>query len=217
MSDTEPTDRRPLKTRDRMWAKALARTLAARGVNPNHISLASIGAASLAGLFFCLAGLPAASKLYLFFGAVFVQFRLLCNMLDGMVAMESGKQTPTGAFYNEFPDRVSDILILLGFGLAAGHTLYGLSLGSISASLALLTAYVRALGASMHGEQDFSGPMAKPHRMALITGVSIFSLLPMFSTWTYTLVIGGNWLLIFGAAYTVYRRSRNLLQKVEPK
>ena len=52
--------------------------------------------------------------------AVCVQLRLLCNLLDGMVAIEGGKQSPTGMLYNEFPDRVADSLFLVALGYAAG-------------------------------------------------------------------------------------------------
>jgi phosphatidylglycerophosphate synthase len=136
-------------------------------------------------------------------------------MLDGMVAIEGGKQTKSGAFYNEFPDRISDFFILMGFGLAIGASFYGLALGSISASLALLCAYVRALGASLHGGQDFSGPMAKPDRMALVTAISVLLLLPGVAPHSRALILAGNWLLIIGTSYTIFRRCRNLLRKLE--
>jgi len=48
------TARRPLKTRERPWARALARWLAARGVRPNAVSLASVLFAALSGTFFYL-------------------------------------------------------------------------------------------------------------------------------------------------------------------
>ena len=42
------------------------------------------------------------------------------NLLDGMVAVGSGKASPFGELFNEIPDRVSDIAILIGAGYAAG-------------------------------------------------------------------------------------------------
>lgn len=215
MSETAESDRRPLKTRNRAWAQALTRTLVEKGVHPNHISLASIAAAFVAASCFFMHGYTGASHIWLLFAAIFVQLRLLCNMLDGMVAIEGGNQTQVGAFYNEFPDRISDILILTGFGLAAGHETYHLFLGSLSAMLALLTAYVRALGASLHGEQDFSGPFAKPHRMACLTVIAVLLQLPMLDTWSTKVLLVGNWLLIIGIAFTILRRSRHLLKKLE--
>ena len=49
-----------------------------------------------------------------------IQLRLAANMFDGMVAIETGKASPTGAIYNEIPDRVSDAAMFLGAGYAAG-------------------------------------------------------------------------------------------------
>jgi phosphatidylglycerophosphate synthase len=154
-------DRRPLKTRGSGWAQALAAALARSPVTPNQISLASIvvsaaGAAALlwwptpAGLVLC---------------ALCVQLRLLSNLLDGMVAVEGGKGTPTGALYNEFPDRIADSLFLVALGHGAGLPW----LGWLCALLAALTAYVRVTGASLGLAADFRGPMAKPHRMAAMT------------------------------------------------
>ena len=82
-----------------------------------------------------------------------------------MVAVEGGKSSPVGALYNELPDRLSDSLLLVPIGYAAGVAW----LGWAAALLAALTAYIRAVGGSLGLPQDFSGIMAKPQRMALLT------------------------------------------------
>jgi phosphatidylglycerophosphate synthase len=97
--------------------------------------------------------------------ALGVQLRLLCNLLDGMVAIEGGKRSVLGQLYNEFPDRVADAVLLVALGYAAGAPW----LGWLAALLAAYTAYIRAFGASLGMPQDFRGPMAKPHRMAAMT------------------------------------------------
>src|SRR5439155_982956 len=101
---------------------------------------------------------------------------LLCNLLDGMVAIEGGLQSKSGDVFNEVPDRVSDALILVGAGYATAPALglaWAGALGSAAALLAVLTAYVRALGAALGTGQDFRGPMAKPHRMAALTAACL--------------------------------------------
>ena len=50
--------------------------------------------------------------------AVFIQCRLLCNLFDGMVAVEGGKGTPSGELFNDIPDRIADPLILIAAGYA---------------------------------------------------------------------------------------------------
>ena len=45
---------------------------------------------------------------WLFIAAcVCIQFRLLGNMLDGMVAERIGHATPSGRLFNEWPDRTA--------------------------------------------------------------------------------------------------------------
>jgi phosphatidylglycerophosphate synthase len=98
--------------------------------------------------------------------AVFVQLRLLANLLDGMVAIESGKASRLGELFNEVPDRVSDAAILVGLGYAAGSVPW---LGYLAAILAIFVAYVRAMVRVAGGPQDYCGPMAKQHRMFVVT------------------------------------------------
>ncbi len=111
-----PSDRRPIRTRDARWVKSVASSLARGGVSPNQISLMSILAAGVGA-----ASLVFLSQPWNAIGCVCgVQIRLLCNLLDGMVAIEHGKQTPLGALYNELPDRVSDSVLFIALGYAAG-------------------------------------------------------------------------------------------------
>lgn len=161
ISTGEDGARRPIANRSSFWAIAIAKHLGRAGVTPNSISVASIvfaglGAALMAFVAHPLAWLGA---------AVCVQLRLVCNLIDGMVAIEGGKKTRTGAIYNEFPDRVADSLLLVAAGYAAGFPW----LGWMCALLAALTAYVRVFGGSVGLPQDFSGIMAKQRRMAVLT------------------------------------------------
>ena len=98
-----------------------------------------------------------------------VQARLLANLLDGMVAIGRGVASPTGELFNEVPDRVSDTAVLVGLGVAAGSVAWGLA----AALAAMATAYVRlpSGGGSDGFRATFGGPMAKQHRMALVTGL----------------------------------------------
>ena len=153
-------DRRPLASRDARWARRLAAKLARSSITPNQISMVSVAFAALGA-----AALVDARPLALVGAAICVQLRLLCNLIDGMVAIEGGKQSPVGALYNEFPDRIADSLLLVALGYAAQMPW----LGWLAALLAALTAYVRATGGTLGLAQDFRGPMAKPHRMAVLT------------------------------------------------
>lgn len=209
-------DRRPIQARNAIWAKALAKRLANSGCTPNRISLASILFSLLAGLCFAFCFLPGTwlTPLLLMMGAAFVQIRLICNLLDGMVAIEGGKKTPTGDFFNDFPDRVSDPLILIGLGYGLTSFTWGGTLGWAAALLALMTAYTRLLGGACKLDQDFSGPMAKQHRMALVTlGAVVAAFLPSAAAQILLLVVLA--LITAGGAFTVLRRARRICTQLQ--
>ncbi len=203
-------DRRPLATRGTGWARAVAGWLGRAGISPDAISQASLVAALAAGAgFWAGGGASGAARVALLLGAaVFVQLRLLCNLFDGMVALEGGKAGPAGAFWNEVPDRVADVLILVGAGLGAGAP----ALGWAAAVMAVATAYLRAMGVTLGQPADFGGPMAKPHRMAVMTAAAILACFePLFGGPGHVVLRAGLWLVTIGAAVTVLLRARRLL------
>ncbi len=77
-----------------------------------------------------------------------------------------------GELYNEVPDRISDAAVFIGAGFAWGGNV---ALGYIATILAIFTAYVRASGKIAGAPNEFCGPMAKQHRMLVITIVCLYS------------------------------------------
>ncbi len=208
--------RRLLATRDAGWAKRCARRLARAGIQPNTVSLAGIAFAACACAAFCLApDLPPQLRvIVLLVAAAAIQLRLLCNLLDGMLAVEEGLKTKTGEIYNEVPDRIADVIILAGAGYSMRTLPPGATLGWIAASLAVFTAYVRQLGGSLGVAQPFVGPMAKQHRMFTLTVATLFSAveaaggLPPIAIRTGLAAIAG------GSIITIVRRTRIIAGEV---
>ncbi|MFM7442521.1 MAG: CDP-alcohol phosphatidyltransferase family protein [Tabrizicola sp.] len=193
-------NRRPLTSRNSARAARLATWAVARDITPNQISQASMGFATAGFFLYALStqGNGFAQFLCLILAAATLQARLVCNLIDGMVAIEGGKGAKDGPFWNEAPDRVSDFLFFTGAGLAAGQP----ELGLLAASLAISTAYIRELGRAEGFPPDFSGPLAKPQRMAVLTGTVLAAL---YAThWTLTVTL---WIIALGTAATVIRRS----------
>lgn len=191
------TNRRPLKSRSTGWASAAAKGALKLGLGPNLISFLGIIVAVL-GAWAIVEG--TARPLFFLIGAITIQLRLMANMLDGMVAVEGGKGGPTGAIWNEFPDRIEDSLFLVAAGYASGM----IWLGWAAALLAAICAYVRLLGGSMGFEQDFVGPQAKPHRMFVLTVTLVIAYF-----WHDALVWGLGVILI-GTGLTIARRLARL-------
>jgi phosphatidylglycerophosphate synthase len=207
-------NRRPLKSRDTGWARTCAAALAKAGVSADAVSAGSIAF----GLFGC--GLLVASGMaegaqrvwVLIFAAVAIQLRLLCNLLDGMVAVEHGRGGPAGPIWNELPDRLADALFLAGagYGASLAGIGWGEAAGWAAAILAVLTAYVRELGRGLGQPADFRGPMAKPHRMALLTAACVVAAAEPLWTWRGQTLAIACAVIAAGAALTTLRRTLTL-------
>ena len=204
---SDPASRRPLKTRKHPLAKTATQWLIEHNVRPNTISLSSIAMALIgaSSLFLSLTDNPISRSFWLVFAALFIQLRLLCNLLDGMVAVEGKQSSPVGEMFNDIPDRIADALFFIAAGYASLH-FWGVELGWSAAVLSIMTAYIRTLSASMGAPTLFLGPMAKQHRMALLTaGCLLTALSPWLSFFShalsFTLII-----VVIGSIITCYRR-----------
>lgn len=205
-------NRRPLQTRSAGWAKWLASALVKSNISPNQISLLSILPA-LVGAWILGYRQDDLSVLALVLVAICVQLRLLCNMLDGMVAIEGGKQSKVGALYNEVPDRIADSLFIVALGYAIGLPW----LGWLGALLAAKTAYVRVLGGALGLAQDFRGPLAKPHRMFVMTLGCLIGAAEMYFNGTlYALAISA-YVIAIGAGITCVTRTLQISKQLKAK
>ena len=175
MEDQEhPSGRRPLKSRATSWAGGLSGLLVRVEISPNAISVWSVVFSFAAAAVFFGISEDKLSRWWFLAAAALIQLRLICNLMDGMVAIEGGKKSATGDLFNEIPDRIADVIILASLGLCALAQPWGLHMGWLGAALAVMTAYVRMQGAVLTGAHDFRGPMAKPQRMALVTLTCLF-------------------------------------------
>ncbi len=182
--------------------------LARSSVTPNQISSISIVFAALGAI-----ALVDARPLALVGAAIGVQLRLLCNLIDGMVAIEGGKQSATGALYNEFPDRIADSLLLVALGYACGVPW----LGWLAALMAALTAYVRATGGALGLAQDFRGPMAKPQRMAVLTVACLAGAAEFEWNGTRWALVAAAVLIAAGSALTCVTRTRAIARALRAR
>lgn len=156
------SDRRPIADIFRRSADRAVDFCVAHRIDPNSISYSSSFAAAAASL--CFVWAFAAPALWLV-GAAFCGLRLWLNMLDGMVAIESGQCSSWGKVANELPDRISDVLIFGGLawsGACSGSLALWVAIG------ALFVAYVGTLSQAVGSGRRFEGWMAKPYRMIAV-------------------------------------------------
>ena len=212
MNKQETANRRPISSRDNKLIVRFAAYLARRhSPTPNQISALSVVFAALGAVSLVL--FPYTHYVSLLFCILFVQLRLLCNLLDGMVAVEGGKKTAIGDLFNEFPDRLADSVLLIALGYAVNLDW----LGWLAALLAAFTAYIRVFGGSLGFVQNFSGPMAKQHRMAVLSAACLCCVVEGYLWQTaYSLPVGLV-IITLGSIATCIKRTLLLVQQLNQK
>lgn len=206
--------RRPLKIRGLKIVKSIAQSLSQKNITPNQISVASIFFAALSALCFLMFAYNNDGWLLLL-AALFIQIRLLCNLFDGMVAVEGGKSSPSGELFNDIPDRITDPLILIASGYAINVVSWGAEIGWCAALLAVMTAYIRTLSASIGAPVDFNGPMAKQHRMAVLTFACIFATIETAMRESHYLLLFALIIITVGSLLTCIRRAQSAYRYLE--
>jgi phosphatidylglycerophosphate synthase len=220
-STDESIARRPIAARESTWAPVLARLAISVRLTPNQVSLLSVVVSMIAAVL--LGGSShvesnALRAILLIGAAIAIQLRLLCNLIDGLMAVEGNMRSPSGAIYNDFPDRISDAITIVAAGYAARAWPWALEFGWLAALLAVMTAYVRVLGASVEPRvgHDFRGPMAKQQRMAIITIACVLSIAEPWLEWPIGVLLFASLMIIaIGCCITIVRRSRGILAKLE--
>lgn len=209
--------RRPLALREHAAFKWLARRLGDSGVRPNAVSFASVAFVAVGAVLLVFSRrfgeIPAVVGLFLF--PLFVLLRSICNLIDGMIAVEGGQRTASGEIFNDFPDRISDPLMFIAVGYAAMEARWGIPLGWAAALASVVVAYVRVLGGATGASQHFIGPMAKTHRMLLISAACMAAAierLTIGSTWSLSACLA---IAIVGCAITIVRRLRRIEGELE--
>jgi phosphatidylglycerophosphate synthase len=219
----DTANRRPIKQRSSAWAQRLAAWMADGDVNPNLISACSAAFSLLGAALLLVAGgsplLPLRAALFI--GAcACIQLRLVCNLLDGMVAVEHGRGSSTGPIWNELPDRVSDVVLLVAAGYSArlgGSLLFTAAIGWTCAVLALSTAYIRELGRGLGFPADFSGPFAKQQRMMALTLAALVSAAEPLWGWRGLTMLIALAIIALGTLATAARRTVTLARRLSQR
>ena len=211
----QPTSRRPIAGTFRRTARLAVALCVRWNVHPDTVSYLSIVASAGAALCFW----QASSRPWLLLLApILCYVRLWLNMLDGMVALASGKASARGEILNELPDRLSDVMIFVG---VAHSGLNSPISGYWAAILALLTAYVGVLGQAVGVQREFSGVMAKPWRMVVLhAGAWLTALWPAVSVAGPAGLTTLDWaclVVILGCVQTIAVRLRRIFAALAAK
>lgn len=145
--------------------------LAARGVAPDHVTLAAIPVAVAGGA--CILAAPTV-PVALLAVPLLATLRLVLNLLDGALARRTGRAHPRGELLNELGDRVADIALLAPVAALPGADPVVVLAGVLAA---LLASYVGVVARAAAGERIHRGILSKPGRMVLLAACSTWALL----------------------------------------
>jgi phosphatidylglycerophosphate synthase len=210
----QPASRRPIADAFRATARFSVNLCVRWQIHPDAVSYLSIVASLAAGI--CFLNSSAHSWLLLL-GPAFCYVRLWLNMLDGMVALASGKASLRGEILNDLPDRISDVLIFAGI---AHSGLCNPFLAYWAAILALFTAYVGTFGQAVAAKREFGGIMSKPWRMVMVHVGAWFTFFAMPGMVRFGGLTILDWtciVVIAGCVQTVWVRLASTLRRLAAK
>ncbi len=173
----------------------ILRSLEARGVSPDAVTLAAVPVGLVGGA--CLLASPVV-PLALLAVPLLAAVRLVLNLLDGALARRIGRSHAKGEFYNELGDRLADAAFLAPVAFLPGADRGLVLLGVLVAVLASFASVAtRAAG----GPRSSRGLLSKPGRMVLLGVFAIAAFAVGPGAWG---VFGP--ILLVGASLTLVER-----------
>jgi phosphatidylglycerophosphate synthase len=212
----EPTSRRPIAGMFRRTAQGAVRVAVRAGIHPDVFSYASIAAAGVAAWLFWQSR---THPRFLLLAVAFAMLRLWLNMFDGMVALAAGKASRKGEIINDLPDRISDVIIFAGVAHSGWCNAYYAYWVAIAA---VVVAYVGLFGQAVGVQREFSGVMAKPWRIVVL---SIGALTTMFLVLTsqrywfagFAVLDWTHFAILAGCVQTIFVRLGRIFRALEVK
>jgi phosphatidylglycerophosphate synthase len=182
--------------------------------DPDFLTLLGLAFSLIAGWCFALSE----NRIMLLAAIPCILLRMAFNVLDGMVARQSGKVSAHGEAWAEFSDRLSDTGIFLGVAVSPYCSR---ELGLSAVIMVLLVSYVGILGKAVGAERQFGGIMGKVDRLilAMAFGAAIY-----FFPQPWIFLPGGakNFdclmvVFIGGGAITIVQRWRIIVKQLSKK
>lgn len=180
------------------------------GVRPNHITLFSLGLATLAAV-----SLGAG---HFMLGCWLVVAAASCDLLDGLLARRTDSGSPAGAFLDSFADRVAEGLVFAGIAYyGAGGPLTWVALWAMLASV--LVSYARARGEAL-GAAGKTGLMQRPERLLWLivilfaAPIAAVFLEPGAAQPVMHVAVGGVGLLALLTSVTAARRAHSIVDEL---
>jgi hypothetical protein len=203
--------------KDRRLFIKIANWLMNLGVEPSHLSFASIGFACIAAfaIYTLKFEMTTIAAIWSCMAALFsLTLKFLCNISDRIIS-ENITISKSSEIYKEIQERISDMLIILAVGYGTNLPL-AIEMGWTAAFLALMTSHIRILGFGFGITQNFKGPMAKPQRTLMIVGGLIGTIFERNINLTYNFFLFVTLIIIIvGCIFTIYNRLSSLILNLD--
>jgi phosphatidylglycerophosphate synthase len=196
-----------LKPLSQRLVAPIAAWLVRRRADPDLVTLSAVPVAIVGGI--CFAASPQAPWLLLLV-PVLAALRLGLNLLDGMVARESGRAHAMGEVWNELGDRVADAAFIGGLAWVPA---VGPFLAAGAVITALLASYVGITSRAAGARRQYGGVMSKPGRMATLAVASPLAFLTGWEGWL-TIAAG---VIAVGAVVTLAQRLLDARRELEQR
>lgn len=143
------------------WLVPLARTL--RHVHPDVFTWTSLVAALAGGIAFWRSGPDSVGLLWA--GWALVLTNSVLDLLDGKVAVMTGKASPKGDYLDHAIDRFSDTAFLLGLAFSPWVRV---EVGVMALVFTLLTSYLGTQAQAVGIGRNYGGLLGRADRMAML-------------------------------------------------
>ena len=175
----------------RVLLRGIVKALVFVRINPNHLTLLGFVMSILTAYAFSRGRFTAAGVILIVAG--------LFDMVDGIVARMTNKETSFGAFFDSVMDRYSDLIMYLGLIMWYGREdrmTYVVLVGVVMMG-SVLTSYTRARAESLI-PQCKVGFLERPERIVLLIIGSFYYMEPI----VWVIAVLSNWTVVHRILYT---------------
>lgn len=186
----------------------VAIAIARKRISPNSLSMASLGFAVLAGIFFYFS---VDRPLFALAAVLFVALNSSFDALDGAVARYMRTESRKGDFLDHVIDRYSDVFIICGM-FFGGHVQW--QIGTITIILVLLVSYLGTQAQALGIGRFYGGIMGRADRLVLILITSIAYFIYSEPIFGYTMI---GWCIIaiaIGSHITTIQRMGSIWKRL---
>lgn len=155
-------DRQAIKDKSRRILDPVVSFLTSLGIPPIAVSIV--------GLILSVYGAYAVAQGSLFRGGIWLLIGGICDVLDGAVARQRGKETPFGAFIDSTFDRISELVFfgaILFYYSERGYGLFLMVIIWVAMGGSFLVSYARARIEGL-GHSCTVGFLERPERITLL-------------------------------------------------